>query len=373
MVRVLPRSRLLDAITVRATRALAALGVALCGCVDTPDAVRSFGPASADAIARWESWDIDGVPEAVLLRGRSTRLPVAVLLHGGPGVSETALFRRYVPELEDHFLMVYWDQPGTGRSWNDEALARGLDIERMLLDLDRVVERLRSRFVRERVTLIGHSWGSALGVLYVQRHPDKVALYIGTGQVASMPAGEIVSYRFALDAARARGDVRTTAKLESIGPPPHDVDEMLVSRQAVERFGGTFRGGLSTGRLILGALSTEEASLADLVRFGAGNRASLEALWPAFSRLDLSDRVPRLDVPVLIVQGTHDRVTPTSLALGWFERLQAPCKRIVRIEDAAHNVPFERPDAFVNAITRHAVALIGRSDPACVPAGQESR
>lgn len=188
-----------------------------------------------------------------------------------------------------------------------------------------------------------------------------------------MPAGEIVSYRFALDAARARGDVRTTAKLESIGPPPHDVDEMLVSRQAVERFGGTFRGGLSTGRLILGALSTEEASLADLVRFGAGNRASLEALWPAFSRLDLSDRVPRLDVPVLIVQGTHDRVTPTSLALGWFERLQAPCKRIVRIEDAAHNVPFERPDAFVNAITRHAVALIGRSDPACVPAGQESR
>lgn len=346
-----------------------ALAAALClvGCAHTPDAATSYGPAATDAIVRWERWRIDGIEESVLLRGRSRARPVALLLHGGPGVSETALFRHYVPALEDHFVMAYWDQPGTGRSYSAEALRRGLDLERVLADLDFVVDRLRERFARERLVLIGHSWGSALGVLYAQRHPEKVALYVGTGQVADMPAGERISWDYALARARALGEAAAVGRLQGIGPPPHGVDAMLVSRRHVERYGGTFANGLSSGRLILAALSAPEATLADLARFGLGNRASLEALWPAFSQLDLAARVPRLAVPVLVVQGADDRVTPTRLALQWLEALEAPCKRVLVVDGAAHNVPFERPGVFVDALARHADALIARRDAGCRP------
>ena len=41
----------------------------------------------------------------------------AVFLHGGPGTSEAPLFRHYNADLEREFLMVYWEQRGTGRSY----------------------------------------------------------------------------------------------------------------------------------------------------------------------------------------------------------------------------------------------------------------
>lgn len=323
------------------------LAVTTAACSATPPFEDASGKALPRSVAAEEMWTLNGIAQSVLVRGSDVANPVLVLLHGGPGVSETALFRAYVPQLERSYLVLYWDQPGAGRSYTKEALAPPLTMERILDDLDALVDRARERFGREKVVLLGHSWGSALGVLYAKAHPEKVAAYVGTGQVASMPEGEGRSYRFALEEAERRGETRAVAKLREIGPPPHDVRRMLESRHWVERFGGTFANGMTTGSLIGAALCTPEASVIDLYRFGAGNRASLEALWPEFSRLDLAARVTALDVPVFLLLGDEDHVTPTSLAVAWFERLQAPCKRLHRFPGAAHNVPFEKPREFV--------------------------
>ena len=142
---------------------------------------------------------------------------------------------------------------------------------------------------------------------------------------------------------------------------------MLLSRRHVERYGGALTNGLSTGSLIFAALATSEGSWVDLYRFGAGNRASLNALWPAFSRLDLLAQVPGLAVPVLIVQGSLDQVTTTALALEWFRALKAPCKQVHVVDGAAHNVPFEVPTVFIDVLARHADALIALTAPACRP------
>lgn len=322
------------------TVALAAVCVA---CNSTPDVRRSFGDAAPDAIVLWETWEVGGVPHDVLVRGRSRRAPMALVLHGGPGVSETALFRHYLAAMEDHFVMVYWDQPGTGRSYSDAALRRGLDIETILRDLDELVDRLRAIHRQEKVVLIGHSWGSALALLYAARHSEKLSLVVGVGQVASMPEGEAASYAYALKEAGRRQHGTALQELQAVGSPPHGVDAMLTSRRWVERFGGTFSAGLSTGKMILAAMQEPEATWWDLVRFGRGNRASLEALWPAFSQLDLRRAVPAVQVPVIFALGSRDRVTPPSLAQQYLAQLQAPCKRAIVVEGAAHNLVFERP------------------------------
>lgn len=318
-------------------------------CSSTPDVRRSFGPAALDAVVTWQTWQVGGVPQDLLVRGRSRHAPMAIVLHGGPGVSETALSRRYLPKLEDHFLMVYWDQPGAGRSYSEEALHRGLSIEAILRDLDEIVDWLRVDYGHDKVALIGHSWGSAVGLLYAARHPQKVSLVLGTGQVASMPEGEAVSYEFSLTQATQRQNLQALRELQSIASP-HSVDEMLVSRRWVERFGGTFSAGLSTGQLILAAMQASESSLWDLARFGIGNRASLEALWPTLSKLDLRHAVPDLQVPVVFVLGSLDRVTPTPLAERYLTNLWAPCKRAIVVDGAAHNLPFERPKVFVSVV-----------------------
>src|SRR5262249_40616751 len=144
------------------------------------------------------------------------------------------------------------------------------------------VEVVRTRFGKERVVLLGHSWGSALGILYTARHPEKVAAYMGIGQVVDMAEGERLSYDFARTEATRRQYRRALKTLHRIRPPPHTVDEMLTSRKWVERFGGAFHGNLSTGKLIWAALRTDEANLVDLIKFGQGNRFSLRHLWSEF-------------------------------------------------------------------------------------------
>ena len=225
-----------------------------------------------------------------------------------------------------------------------------MTIDRFVRDLDEVVELVRDRFDKDRVVLLGHSWGSAIGVLYAIRHPGKVAAYVGVGQVADMREGERLSHEFAVKNARERDDARAIKALQKIGPPPHTVDEMLTSRKWVERYGGSFRANLSTGKLIWAALQTDEANLIDLIKLGRGNRFSLQRLWEEFRALDLDDRLTRFEVPIVFMLGRHDWQVPSILAARYFERIHAPAKRLIWFEQSAHNPPFEEPERFNRAV-----------------------
>jgi pimeloyl-ACP methyl ester carboxylesterase len=293
---------------------------------------------------------IGGVEQRLWFRGIDVRKPVVIVLHGGPGASEAALFRLFNPDLENEFLMVYWEQRGTGRSYRTSIPPESMTIDQFVRDLDDVVELVRERFDKDRVVLLGHSWGSALGLLYAARHPAKVAAYVGVGQVADMREGERLSYEFALREARRRGHDDAIEALVKIGPPPHTVDQMLTSRKWVERFGGSFHADLSTGKLIWAALQTDEANLVDLIKFGRGNRFSLEHLWDEFRAFDIDDRLTRFDMPIVFMLGRHDWQVPSILAARYFERIDAPAKRLIWFERSAHNPPFEEPARFNRAM-----------------------
>jgi proline iminopeptidase len=353
--------------------ALAVLGTLLLGCRHTPPFVDARGRTIVGSVATMERVVIGGVEQSVWVRGLSDRAPVLVLLHGGPGAGEGALFRHYNAQLERHFVVVYWEQRGAGRSYDAAMPASAMTVRRFADDLDELVDLLRARFGVRRVALLGHSWGSAIGLLYARDHPDKVSVCAGTGQVADMVEGERRSYAFAVAEAARRRDRRAAAALRRIGPPPHSVKAMLESRKWCDRFGGSFyRRRMSTGTLICAALSEPEVNLWDLVLFGRGNAFSLRALWPEFSRLRLIDAVRRVDVPVVFILGRHDRQVPSDLAAEYFRELSAPTKTLVWMERSGHNPPFEEPAAFNRAMIEHVLpharagdargALTGRNE-----------
>lgn len=343
--------------------------IAACG-VHTAPFLDADGRVVPGSIASMERLEVNGVDEAIWFRGRDVRNPPLVLLHGGPGASESALFRHYDSGLEEQFLVVYWEQRGTGRSYDADQPPPSMAIDAFVADLDVVVEQVRRRFHHDRVVLLGHSWGTAIGTLYAAAHPEKVAAYVGIGQIASMPEGELAGYEFALAEARRRGDRSGIDALEAIGPPPHDVDQMLVSRKWVERYGGSFHADLDTGDLIFAALGTDEANLYDLIQFGRGNRASLDAVWPELRQLDLR-RHTRLSMPVFFFLGRFDWQVPAVVAASYFETIDAPCKRLVWFEGSAHNAPFEESAAFVGAMNEwvRPAAETGRCDGASCTAG----
>lgn len=336
--------------------------VILTSCASTPPIVDAGGERLPHSIASMEDIELGGIAQRVWFRARDRRAPPLIVLHGGPGAAEGALFRRFNAGLEDDYLVVHWEQRGTGRSY-PPARAAPPTIERLLDDLDALVRHVQARFGARRVVLLGHSFGTVLGVLYARAHPDKVAAAVSVAQVVAPPVGDGLAYAYARRAAAARGDGEATRKLAALGPPPHDIDQTLELGRWLEKLGGVFHARLSTGQLIWEALKTDEATLLDLVRFGQGNRFSLEALWPELIRLDLRPNV-RFDVPVFFVAGRHDWRTPSVLAEDWWRSLQAPCKRWFWFEKSAHNAPFEQPRAFVD-LMRTEVLPVARGEVRC--------
>lgn len=320
------------------------------GCVHTAPFTDSQGHLIPGSIATMETVTIGGLPQSLWFRGLSRSNPALILLHGGPGASEAPLFRRYNSALEQHYLVTYWEQRGTGRSFSSDIPRESMTIERFVRDLDEVVELVRHRFGKEKVVLLGHSWGTVLGTLYVSRYAEKVAAYVGVAPMANIPQGRRLSYDFALSEATKRQNKHALEELGRIGPPPYaSVDDLLTVGTWVERFGGMTHADLSTGKLIWAALGTDEMNLIDLVKFGQGNRFSLTELEDEISQLDLSEHHRSFAVPIVFLLGRYDQHVPSLLAERYFETIQAPCKRLVWFEQAGHNPPFEEPDKF-NAV-----------------------
>lgn len=351
-----PRSRS----RARTTRAVATAAILVVGaCTSTRPFVDAKGRVVPGSIAAMETVRLGGVDQSVWFRGRSTSAVPLVLLHGGPGASESALFRHYDAALENRFVVVYWEQRGAGRSFHANVPRSSMTIARMLDDLDELVDTVRARFGAERVVVLGHSWGTILGTMYANAHPEKVLAYVGVAQIANFPEGERRSLEWAIDQATTRGDAKALRELRAMLPTPRTVDDELTLGRWVERFGGTLRGGLSTRSLIWAALRTDEAGVVDLVRFGRGNRFSLTALRPEYSRVDLT-RFRTFKVPIVFMLGRHDWHVPSVLAARYFEQIDAPVKHLVWFERSAHNPPFEEPAEFVRAL----VATTSRADVA---------
>jgi proline iminopeptidase len=327
------------------------------GCIHTAPFQDADGHVIPESIATMEDVPIGGISQRLWFRGLNKSNPALILLHGGPGASEAALFRHYNAELERHFLVVYWEQRGSGRSYHGGIPPESMTIDRFVRDLDEVVELVRRRFHKRKVVLLGHSWGTVLGAIYSYEHPDKVAVYVGVAQISDRRRESEVSCQFALSQAKQRANRGAIEELRDICPEPHSVDERLRLGEWVEQFGGMFHGNLSTGKLIWAALTTDEAGLVDLVKFGQGNRFSLEQLEGETSVLNLKASYRSFHVPIFFILGRYDWHVPAVVGKEYFDAIEAPCKRLVWFDGSAHNPPFEEPEKFNHLLIEQVLPL----------------
>ena len=137
--------------------------------------------------------------------------------------------------------MVCWDQRASGKSCTKASLNGSITVEMMIEDACAVVDELCRRFGKEKIYIVGHSWGSILGVMLTKRIPEKIAYYIGMGQFVEGAENERLSYEFCLNEARRVGDDKVVAKLEK-GAPVNgmypDKDAMMLQRDCLTKYGG---------------------------------------------------------------------------------------------------------------------------------------
>jgi pimeloyl-ACP methyl ester carboxylesterase len=303
------------------------------------------------SIAEVRYLPLGGVDQWVMIRGENVANPPLILLHGGPGMPESGLFRRFNAPLEKHFTLVYWDQRGAGKSFSRRIPPSSMRVEQFIADLDELVEHVRRRLGQDRVVIYGHSWGSALGVLYAARFPRKVAVYASSGQVGDSAAGEAASYAFALAEAERLHDGKALRRLRGIGPPPHSAGKLFTERMEVTRLqrDEVPASAWTTLRALLGR---PESSILDLPNLVRGFRFSLRVMWPEVSQLNLEKLAPSLQMPVFFLLGRKDRWVPPESSLSYFESLSAPSKKLLWFEKAGHEVFVDESDAFNAAMVQ---------------------
>lgn len=297
---------------------------------------------------------VGGIDQWVQVRGENRDNPVLLILHGGPGssyVPYTVTFRSW----EKYFTLVQWDQRGSGKTYgrNCEAKQGNMTIGRMVQDGIDVTEFVCSRLRHPRVILLGHSWGTILGVSMVLRRPDLFYAYVGTGQVVDMPRNERLSYDLALKRARASGNEKATNDLERIGPPPYkDMRSWFVKQKTIVETAPSLADGLFLEENVYTApLFTPNYSLRDSYDFFAAIYFSGTALMQELMSFDAEHLGARFEIPMFFFQGDSDVQTPTELVDEYFARIEAPKKDLVSLKGCGHVALFSCSDEFLNKLT----------------------
>ncbi|NND67336.1 MAG: alpha/beta fold hydrolase [Halioglobus sp.] len=260
---------------------------------------RSTAITTAGGIESLETVEVRGDTQWIYVRGHDRSNPVLLYLHGGPGMTELPIARSFGLELEKHFTVVHWDQRGSGKSRTRDLSASELTIDSYVQDVLALTNYLRERFGQDKIFLVGHSWGSLLGVLSVRDHPQLYHAYVGVGQIANIADNERLSLDYVRDVARTRGNSTAQRELAAVDPLQYgeDIAQLQVQRKWLYLFGGGFRG-IGILELVWLYVASPEYSLLDLRRLLTGSNALPTAMWSEVMAVDLVRDANEFALPV---------------------------------------------------------------------------
>jgi len=275
---------------------------------------------------------IGGIDQWVQIRGENSDNPVLLILDGGPGSSYVP-FTLTIRSWERYFTVVQWDQRGSGKTYgrNDRTRGGDMTIDRMTQDGIEITEFVRKRLHKKGVILLGHSWGTILGVPMVQRRADLFYAYVGTGQIVDMVRNEAVSYHMVVKRVHATADEKAIKELERIGPPPYkDVRSWAVKQSLIVQTAPSTADDLFlAGDFYTSALYAPNYSLMDTYDFFAAIYFSGTALIEKLMSYDARSLGAKFETPIFFFQGDSDVQTPTGLVEEYFATIEAPWRLII--------------------------------------------
>ena len=305
---------------------------------------------------------LGGARQVVNVRGADRDNPVLVFIHGGPGAVEMPIAWSFQRPWEDFFTVVQYDQRGAGKSYllNDpQELAPTLTFERYRDDAIELIELLRKRYGKRRVFLLGHSWGSAVGLGVAEKRPDLLHAYVGVGQVINWRQNERVGMAWTIEQARQRGNEQAIREIEALKPYPN-AGPFTIDKADTWRKWAIGWGSLAVNRsdadfyLHAGRLSPEYTP-DDRRAWDKGSAYTVTNLWPRLADLSF-DKLQELEVPVRMFIGRHDRTTSAALADAWMKNLRSE-KKTIWLEHSAHLPMIEEPGRFLDALVHQVLPL----------------
>jgi proline iminopeptidase len=315
----------------------------------TPVILGSDGKPLPGSIAELATVKLGGHNQAIMIRGYSVDNPVLLYLSGGPGQSDLPYSRVMFENLSRDFTIVSWDQRGTGKSYAALEPTSTLTLEQAVSDTVELTNYLRKRFDEEKIYMLGESWGTTLGVLAVQQHPELYYAWIGSGQMVSQRETDRRLYQDVLNLAEQKGNEQLAARMRSYGEPPY-ADIPYANAFVMGQYDALYqpytppRAYIERGTSVnLGpwGIFGSEYNLVEKVNVLRGLIDMFSVMYPQLQDIDFRKDVKKLELPVYILDGAAELTSRRDLVLEWFDLLEAPSKQLFTFENAAHSVAFE--------------------------------
>lgn len=295
---------------------------------------------------------VGGRSQTLLIRGTNKDNPIILFLHGGPGLAQICYARKYQSKLEDNFLVVNWDQRGSGKSYSFFMDKDNFTKNQIVEDAKEVIEYLCKNYGKDKIILIGHSWGTELGMDIIKSDSSRILAYVGVGQVVNQKEGERISYQYAIDLAKQNQDSSAVSDLESMyNATDKDVIKSTLEKENIIKKYSPFKDDINvTNDVIKGCLFSPESNGIDAIKYACGNRLSAEKLWGTNNEFNLFNDIRKIDIPVYFCAGRYDYTTPSVLVEKYYEMLEAEHKEFIWFENSAHFPQYTENDKFCDLL-----------------------
>jgi pimeloyl-ACP methyl ester carboxylesterase len=318
------------------------------------------GQPLPDSISEKVWIEVNGTAQGMFIKGKDVGNPVILYLHGG--MPDYFLAQKHPTGLEEHFTVAWWEQRGSGLSYNRKILRETMTTEQFIADTLEVTNYLRRRFDKDKIYLVGHSGGTFFGIQAAAREPQLYEAYLGIAQTVSQLRSEKRAYDYMVQQFTSQGDRRMVRKLQAgavtiaTGTPQA---YLAVRDQAMHRLGiGTARDikSVITG-IFLPSLRCPDYTVAEKINLWRGKfAAGVSSLWDDMMRTDLATQVQALSLPCYLFHGIYDYTCSYAEAKAYFEILKAPLKGFYTFQQSAHSPIFEEPERMLSIIRTDVLA-----------------
>lgn len=324
----------------------------------TPPIVDASGKVISGSIAEMEKIELGGVEQWLVIRGKSRDNPILLFLSGGPGASELGRVRSFNQPLEDRFILVVWEQRGCGKSYAAIDPRSEITVDRYVEDIRELAESLKTRFDEDKIYLIGHSWGTIIGVKAVQQYPELFHAYISAGQMVDLLETDRWIYQAVLEDAQKKGDLKFVETLQKQGEPPYTGGGSFVAygriftrEYALWEVANIKNSDYHQKGGLFQQLGIPEYTMMDKINLFRGLLDTFKLVYPQLQGFDFRESAIDFQVPVYFLVGRHDRNAPFWLAEDYFKTLKAPQKQLIWFEESGHGQIWSEADKFHQVMT----------------------
>ena len=289
----------------------------------------------------------------VYVRGKNADNPIILFVHGGPASPMAPVSWTFQRPLEEYFTMVHYDQRASGKTFrtNDTLdLGKTIFIDRYVDDAIQIASHIIKKYKKKKIILMGHSWGTIVGLKTALKKPDLFYAYVGIGQVINTQENEVLSFNYGLQVATKEGNMEAVEELKLIAPYPGNKsitrNRIVIARKWAQHYGGLAAYRSSFDFFYKAPLLSPEYDYEDVKAINQGNIFTLGRILPEFLKVDFKT-VTEFPIPVFQFMGRHDYTTPTKPTENWLEHLSAPLKKGVWFENSSHLIPIEEPGKFL--------------------------